>query len=209
MSAEQPPTPGPPGGPSPGDPGTFTQQFQHAAVSARVPEKVNRGVFSTGALILQGPTEFVLDFVQRLTQPHQIVARVALPIPVVPNFVAALRENLDKFTEQFGAPKPLPQMQPPARPPSITEIYEQLKLPDEQLSGVYANAVLIGHTASEFGFDFITTFYPRSSVSARVFLSASQVPGLLAALTSSYQQYLHNVQAAQQQHRPPAPPSPQ
>ena len=45
-----------------GDPGSFTQEFQHTQVSARVPERVGRGVFCTGALVLQGPNEFVIDF---------------------------------------------------------------------------------------------------------------------------------------------------
>ncbi len=51
-------------------PPTFTQEIQHANISARVPEKVARGVFSTGAMLLQGPNEFVLDFVLRMSQPH-------------------------------------------------------------------------------------------------------------------------------------------
>jgi hypothetical protein len=38
------------------DPHTYSQDFQLANLSARVPEKVARGVFSTGALVLQGAT---------------------------------------------------------------------------------------------------------------------------------------------------------
>jgi hypothetical protein len=49
-----------------------------------------------------------------------------------------------------------------------------------------AGAVMIGHTPSEFWFDFITTFFPRSAVSARVYLTAQQVPNLLTMLTTSY-----------------------
>jgi hypothetical protein len=44
-------------------------------------------------------------------------------------------------------------------------------LPDEELSGSYANGVMIGHTPSEFKFDFLTNLFPTSAVSARVFLS--------------------------------------
>ena len=40
------------------------------------------------------------------------------------------------------------------------------------LSGRYANAVLIRHSATEFCFDFITNFYPQSAVSARVYIAA-------------------------------------
>ena len=61
MNAEQPQQPQPSG-----DAGAFTQEIQHPQVSARVPEKVGRGVLCTGAMVLQGPNEFVIDFVQNL-----------------------------------------------------------------------------------------------------------------------------------------------
>jgi hypothetical protein len=86
--------------------------------------------------------------------------------------------------------------------PSIEEIYQQLKIPDEILSGVYANAVMVVHTPAEFCFDFITSFYPKSAVSCRVFLAAAQIPGFLNSLNHSYQQYQQKI-ANQQMHRPP------
>ena len=49
-----PSQPGNEGNKGKGDPHTFSQDFQFANVSARVPEKVARGVFSTGVLVLQG-----------------------------------------------------------------------------------------------------------------------------------------------------------
>lgn len=57
---------------------------------------------------------------------------------------------------------------PTARQASVQEIYDDLKVRDEILSGAYANAVMIGHGPHEFGSDFITNFYPHSAVSARV-----------------------------------------
>ena len=185
-----------------GEQGAYTQEIKHQQVSARVPEKVSRGVFSTGALVLQGPHEFVVDFVLRLTNPHHISSRVILPFSLIPNFIGALRENLNNFTKRFGAPPALPTPPPPAQPPSIEQIYEELKLPDEMMSGVYANAVMIAHTPSEFCFDFITNFYPRSAVSARIYLSVPQVPRFLETLTRSFQQYQQKLATM----RPPQPP---
>ena len=72
-----------------------------------------------------------------------------------------------------------------SRAPDIDDIYHDLKLPDSMLSGRYANAVLIRHSGTEFCFDFMTNVYPRSAVSARVFLAAPQVPPLLDSLTRS------------------------
>src|SRR5947209_11397812 len=151
-----PPQPPGEGAQPPNDPGSFTQEIQHQQISARVPEKVSRGVFSTGALILQGPYEFVLDFVLRMNQPQQIVARVILPLQLMPNLILALRENLNNYQAKFGPPPALPMPQPPPKPPSIEEIYEQLKLSDDVVSGVYANHVLVAHSPSEFCFEFIT-----------------------------------------------------
>jgi hypothetical protein len=203
MNPEQPKNPDDTPKP-PSDPGGFTQEVQHQQISARVPDRVSRGVFSTGAMVFQGPHEFVLDFVLRMAHPHQIVARVVLPMSIMPSVIGALRENLGNFTSKFGPPPALPAPPAPVQAPPIEEIYSQLKLPDELLSGFYANAVMIAHSPAEFYFDFITNFYPRSAVSCRVYMSAPQIPGFLNTLTRSFQQYQQKITAQQQQQqRPP------
>jgi hypothetical protein len=184
---------GPPGNPPsdkpPGaDPGTFTQQFEHQPVSARVPERVARGVLSTGVLVLDSPTEFVLDFMQGLTRPYQIVARVVVAPAVMEQIAAAVADNWAKFSQTFPKPAPLPTP-PPGHRPTIAEIYENFKLPEEMLSGSYANSVMIGHSPTEFFFDFITGFYPHAAVSSRVMLAAPQVPRVSETLNLALQNY--------------------
>jgi hypothetical protein len=49
--------------------------------------------------------------------------------------------------------------------------------------------VMIGHSSSEFSFDFIATFYPRSVVVQRVFLSAPNVPRLRDSLLQAFEQF--------------------
>ncbi len=226
---------------------------EQQAVRARVPEHVGRGVFSTGVIVMTAPTEFVLDFVQNLGRPHQIVARIVMPHPVLPQFVDALMKNIELYKGRYGnlptpnwppnevalgpngpgtgpggagqnAPagggaqggpgqpgagpanpstpsggNPLlgqavgHQYQPPRRP-SAQEIYDELKLRDELLSGAYANAVMIGHGPHEFSFDFITNFYPHSAVSCRVFLAAGQIARLADSLKSAWEQIRHRFQ---------------
>lgn len=73
--------------------------------------------------------------------------------------------------------------------PAIDEIYDDLKLEDALLGGVYANAVLLRHSATEFCFDFVTNIYPRSCVNARVFMAAPQVKPLWSTLSHSLEQY--------------------
>ena len=257
-----------------------SQEVRHSQVSALVPERVGRGVFSTGAVVLQGAHEFIIDFLQRMTSPRQLAARVVLPPAVVSRLIAALRENLKNYERNFGRPASLPQSEQPTLPSSSTpssdsdllhqppqivsqdvspghagivplppspadadpepgssqtetpstdqpqqppqpqsqtqqlpqnsaqELYDQLKLPDEVLSGDYANAVMIGHTQTEFCFDFITTFFPRSVVACRVYLAAPNAVRFLDALTHSFEQYQRKLQAQRAAQQPLPPPKP-
>jgi hypothetical protein len=193
--------------PKPNDPNSITQEVQHSSVSARVPEKTPR-VFSTGAVVLQGAHEFTVDFLQWLTRPYQLAARVILPPSIMPGLLNALNENLNHYRGRFGQLPPPPAPPPGHVPPPIDEIYGQLKYPDETLSGAYANTVVITHTHAEFVLDFITNCYPRPVVSARVYLAAPQVPVLLNNLTRSFQQYQQKLQQQQQQRPPGTPPPP-
>jgi hypothetical protein len=187
-----------------GNSGQFNQRIQHAPVTARVPEKVARGVFSTGVIVIDGPYEFVLDFVMGLVQPRQVVARVIMSPVVVEQFIHAIRDNVGKFESRFGKIPDLPKPSPPPKPPTIQEIYDDLKMQDETHAGSYANAVLMSHGMSEFTFDFITRFFPTAAVAARVFLAAPQVPKLLESLSVSLNRYKQRIE--QMRHNPPQEP---
>lgn len=237
-------------------------------IRARVPEHVARGAFSTGVIVMTAQTEVILDFIQNLGRPHQIVARVVMPHSVLPQLVDALQRNMDLYKNRWGELPHIPTLPPvqtsvaqhgnaapatpqlgqsssiasgqfnplsptsdsnagganpgassggaagsnPAQPsgpqgtgpqankptsgfqdtgvrrPSAQEIYDDLKIKDELLSGAYANAVMIGHGPHEFSFDFITNFFPNSAVSARVFLSSGQVPRFYDSLKGTWDQ---------------------
>jgi hypothetical protein len=204
-------------------PDPYTQDIRHTSISARVPEKVNRGVFSTATMILQTAEEFVIDFLSTIAPPQQVVARVVLTPTTFGQMIAALRTNISKYEEQFGrlglrermahpagrpaegAPEAVPlgggegppaaaehtPRKPPEAPPPprIEDLYDQLKLPDELLGGVFANVVMIRHTTEEFCFDFIANFFPRSVVTSRVFFAAGRVPSFLEAMSSALRKY--------------------
>ena len=277
---------------------------------ARVPDHVAEGTFSSGAIVVTGVTEFIIDFLQTVARPHKVAARIIIPHAVMPQFIDALGKNLAIYRDRFGdppqppgrsgpatamgataVPRELPEprtgatstpagsvaggeptgsasgsMSPfgstdvfpgsslppgPAQPasrengggdspgaadmpptadpvptspaspppsgggqagagassprrPTPQEIYDDLKIPDTVLSGAYANGVMIGHGASEFGLDFLTSFYPQSAVSARVFMAAGQIPRLLESLQHALRQ-LH--QRGPSPGQPPRPPS--
>lgn len=208
---EQQSNPFPQGDPNPQqsgqDPGTFSQKFSHAPVAARVPERVARGVFSTGVCIQDTPTEFILDFLQALSRPTAVVARVILAPAAMAGFINTLRDSLNRYAQAFGPPTPLPKP-PQNRPPSIQEIYEHFKLPEEMYSGVYANSFVVANDPAEFAIDFITGFYPTAAVSCRVYLAAQQLPRVLDTLGAAMQQHAMRYQQQQQPPPPQQPPQP-
>lgn len=96
-----------------------------------------------------------------------------------------------------GNPSPLKRQNP-------QEVYDDLKIRDEILSGAYANAVMIGHGPYEFSFDFITNFYPQSAVSCRVYLASGHIHRLIESLRASWEQLKPRLA----QNFPPQPPPP-
>lgn len=195
MNSELPPADQPP---APQDPNPMLR--------ARVPDRVAEGRFSTGAIVMTGPAEYVIDFLQTVGRPHRVATRVVIPHPVMPQMIEAIEKNIELYRNRFGE-LPQPTIPPAAadqRRPTPQEIYDDLKLPDDELSGTYANGLMIGHAATEFGFDFLTSFFPQSAVSARVFLAAGQVPRLLESLKGAVQQ----LKQRRQQGGPPGPGQP-
>ena len=196
-NSTNPPNPFAQGDPQPVAPGHF---------SARVPERVARGVYCTGQLVQDSPKEFVIDFMQGLARPFQVAARVVITPATMSEFISAYERNLAGYTNTFGPP---PAINPPPqdRKPSIEEIYENYKLSDDMHSGAYANTVLMGHSQTEFFFDFITGFYPTPAVAARVIVPAAQAPRFLSMLRNSWQQY--QVRHAAKPPQRPEPPAEQ
>ena len=166
----------------------YVQPFNHQPVGARVPERVSRGVYSTGQVVLDSPKEFVIDFLQGLTRPYQVVSRVVLTPQTVAELSDVLGKNVEAYTKNFGAPPAVPGP-PPKNRPTLQEIYENFRLPEELLRGTYANSVMIGHSPTEFFMDFISGFYPTSAVAARIFMPVQQIPRFQAALNSSLENH--------------------
>jgi hypothetical protein len=48
---------------------------------------------------------------------------------------------------------------------------------------------MIRHTPEEFGFDFISSLYPRPIVVSRVFAAAGRVPSFIEAMAGSLDRY--------------------
>jgi hypothetical protein len=138
-------------------------------------------------VVLDTPNEFILDFLQGLVRPFAVVARVIMVPPMMQKLIQVTDQNLKKYSDTFGPPITLPK--PPTKRPTIQEIYENFKLPDDLLSGFYANNVRMGHSPAEFFIDFMTDFYPTAAVSTRIFLAPPHVPKLVDTLRLALEQY--------------------
>jgi hypothetical protein len=124
------------------------------------------------------------------------------PDDSVPSSIVA-GEGLGDATGSAGGPRPAsgyptgggmmpetPHGHMTSSPPGpITELYEQVKFPEDLLGGAFANAVMIRHTPEEFCFDFISSLYPRPIVVSRVFASAGRVPSFVDAMAGSLERY--------------------
>ncbi len=183
----------------------ITQNVEYSKLSARVPERVNRGTFATNALVLTGAQELCCDFLLRMVPPYLLAARVIMPYTTLGPLVKAIGENLENFRNRFGAaPAALPPPPPNVPQPNIVEVYEQLKISDEVAVAAYANTLMISHTATEFCLDFILDLFPRPVVTQRIYLAAPQVPPFLATLKRTHEQLQ---QRNPQQQHPPQPPT--
>jgi len=133
------------------------------------------------------------------------------PVPPAPN-ASGVANPAEPMGNSLGGQNPSPQSNGNQNPPSPgnqnqgnpqgavpnqtnqlrrqnpQEVYDDLKLRDDILSGAYANAVMIGHGPYEFSFDFITNFYPQSAVSCRVYLASGHIYRLLESLRASWEQ---------------------
>ena len=89
-------------------------------VSALVPERVSRGVFSTGVIAITGNTEFVLDFVLIIGTPSTVVSRVICTHEALRKIVAAIRRNVEAFATRVGSAEPSVRAQLLRRAPPLT-----------------------------------------------------------------------------------------
>jgi hypothetical protein len=84
---------------------------------------------------------------------------------------------------------PMAQPTPETPPQRADDLYDQLKLSDKMLGGVFANVAMIRHTPEDFCIDFMANLYPRAVVTARVFLAAGRILPFIDTLTGAYERF--------------------
>jgi hypothetical protein len=164
--------------------------MQHSLATARIPEDVAKGVFANEIILLRGDDEVAIDFIQSIASPRQLVSRVIMTAESAKKMIKALEEKITNCTVVVngcsftlsgeGSVRLEDGMQQTET--SVSEIYETTKVQDEILMGKYANIVSVTQNNGDFCIDFMVALFPRSVVSARIFLSMHHAYELLVAL---------------------------
>jgi hypothetical protein len=84
----------------------------------------------------------------------------------------------------------------------------QIKVPDDQLRGAYANQMVVSHTGEEFLLDFVNLFPPQGLVTARVIVSPGHLKRMIRALSENLARYETRHGPVQEAPAPPGDPFP-
>jgi hypothetical protein len=83
------------------------QQQQQNQINIELSEEIAEGIYSNLAMIAHSNSEFVIDFIRLM--PGVPKAKVKSRIVITPEhakrFLAALKDNIDKYETAFGAIK--------------------------------------------------------------------------------------------------------
>lgn len=181
------------------------ERINHDPVTALIPEQVSLGVYATEVVIFYGESETAIDFIQGIVKPYRIASRVILNNNLAKRFFKDLKEEMlaiggspsyissvknisnessvKNMSEEGEADN---KSENKSEDDKIEDIYDQLKIVNEQLSGVYANKILLVYGKDTFCMDFISNIYPKSIVVSRVFMSVNRTLELLGALKKIY-----------------------
>src|SRR5436190_1157959 len=90
-----------------GDDKPVVQSYSHQPIGARVPEKVARGGYSTGQLVLDSPKAFIIDFIHGLYPNGAVSSRVFVAAPQllrrVAQVVVAMQSYQTAYVKRRGA----------------------------------------------------------------------------------------------------------
>lgn len=148
---------------------------------------------------------YLADFLCAATYPASIGARVIMTPRGLGRAIQVVETALESYQSKFGplrprgakrrlatvaarAAKPPPDQAEGDDSPTelkIRDLYDEQKSSDRVLADAFADSLTIRHNPEEFCFDFVSNFYPKSFLTARLIIPAGRVPGLLQALRKS------------------------
>ena len=165
-----------------------TQHVNYNPLNARLPEKVVRGIQHRGPGF-QRPAGICDRFYSgdgATGEDHRAGGADAGGDGAVPGcFAGKLRRVSNEFRNAAGVPKPQQERQPSAR-----EIYDDLKLSEDLMSGAVCQCIHDRPLADGVSSGFSDHVFSQCVAFARVYISASRVPQLIDTVS----QAMHNAQ---------------
>lgn len=178
------------------------ERIHHNPPTALIPDKVGMGLFSTEVVVFHGENEVSIDFIQGIAKPYRMVRRVIMSNYVAKTFFEVLKnelsvkksknssyvENLKNKNDDFLEKNQDENEENYEKNEKVDDIYNNLKLENDELNGFYANKVLINYGKDSFCLDFISNIYPKSIVTSRIFVTNSTIFELLTAFNKIFNQ---------------------
>jgi len=150
--------------------------------AARVPERVARGVYSSGKVGLDSPKDSVWIFLQGTDPSPSCLARIVLTRNHGRTATCSWNKDLGNYEPRPYCPR-RPAEPPQNQRPTIQEIYETLKNPSMNSgAGSLLHSVLLA-IPQRVLLRVHQRFYPTSAVSARVSSHLPSAPRFPATLT--------------------------
>lgn len=154
----------------------------------RIDPLVSQGAYSTGVIVMHTRDEFMLDFISGLESPARLIGRVLTTPPHAKRLLRALLENFGRYEEKYGAVSQQIEGSR-AKPGQVKEIYGQLQISDEVLSGIFSNGTVIKHTQDLFIMDFTVNLPPAPKINARILMSPLHLRRIISVLGDNLSQY--------------------
>ena len=85
----------------------MAEQQQNQQIKIELTEEIAQGIYSNLAIISHSPTEFVLDFIRVMpgSPKAPVKSRIILTPEHAKRLLSALKDNVSRFENQFGAIK--------------------------------------------------------------------------------------------------------
>jgi hypothetical protein len=177
------------------------ERIHHNPPTALIPEKVGIGLFSTEVVVFHSESEVAIDFIQGIAKPYRVVRRVIMANSITKTFFEVLKnelnspkksnnssyvENLKNKNYEESLNKNQQKDEDLEKREKVDDIYRELKIENDELSGFYANKVLINYGTDSICLDFISNIYPKSIVTSRIFVTNGTIIELLSALNKIF-----------------------
>ena len=88
---------------------------QQNSINIELSEEIAEGIYSNLAMIAHSNSEFVIDFIRMMpgVPKAKVKSRIVMTPEHAVRFLAALKDNIERYEESFGAIKDQQQFQMP------------------------------------------------------------------------------------------------